>query len=377
MRIDLLFPALPPALDGIGDYTARLAGALRPAGPVRIWTAQPDARPISGVEIRHAFDAGRRSDLLGLTPALAADPPDWLILQFNQFSYGRWGLNPYLPLMLYRLRRQAPQMRIAWMAHEDFVPVTSWKNAVMTTWQRGQFWALGQLADLVLLSIETWAERYQRWFPGKEVVHLPVGSNMPHVPVDRAARRRELGWRDEDVVLGVFGTMHASRLPGLIGAAASRVHEVMGPRTALLYVGPDGDRLSVHLPPELRFVDVGRQPEQIVSEYLQLMDLHLAPFVDGVSTRRGSVMAGLQHGVPTLSTRGPLTGRLWAEAPEAIRLTEIDHSAFAGAAEMLVRDRGGLRALGAAGGRLYAERFSWPVLTDSLLERLAETAEAV
>ena len=36
MKIDILFPVLPPTIDGIGDHTARLAAALSGFAQVRI-----------------------------------------------------------------------------------------------------------------------------------------------------------------------------------------------------------------------------------------------------------------------------------------------------------------------------------------------------
>src|SRR5207244_1468495 len=101
-----------------------------------------------------------------------ADRPDWVLLQYNPFSYGRWGLNPYLPLVMWRLRRRCPETRFALLVHEPFVPITSWKFAIETVWQRWQLWLLGQNADLIFFSIEPWAQRFRSWFPHKPVLHL-------------------------------------------------------------------------------------------------------------------------------------------------------------------------------------------------------------
>ena len=90
LKIVNIAPALPPTLDGIGDYSARLCAQLAefadttilaPTGPV------PDA--IFGVAIEQVFDAHRRRSVAGIGDAIRRLAPDWALLQFNQFSYGQ------------------------------------------------------------------------------------------------------------------------------------------------------------------------------------------------------------------------------------------------------------------------------------------------
>jgi glycosyltransferase involved in cell wall biosynthesis len=299
-----------------------------------------------------------------------ANPPDWLFVQFNQFSYGRWGLNPFLPLTLRRIRRSAHAPRIAVMFHEDFVPVTSWQNAIMTTWQRGQFWMLGRQADQVFFSIDPWARRYRSWFPDTPVHHLPVGSNMPRVDADRQRVRAALGIDPDTFVLGVFGSLHHSRLIRPIRQAAAALDEVTD-QFQFLYVGPHGDRFC-------RVFDgwpvqnAGRLPAEDVSRHLRAMDVHLTPFIDGVSTRRGSFMAGLQHGVPTVATRGPLTDSLLADRDgEAFLLAPVDASVqFAEHVVNLWSNPERRRAMGKAGRALYETHFRFDAIAAKLLSSL-------
>lgn len=375
-RLDIIFPVLPPALDGIGDYTACLSRALAGEHQVRVLTAQEDTLEIEGVRVERAFSLDRRRGITEVVEAVAADPPEWCLLQFNQFSYGRWGLNPYVPLTLRRLRKRLPEVRLAIMFHEDFVPVTSWKNVLMTTWQRAQFFALGRMADVVFFSIEPWVRRYRPWFPGAAVHHLPVGSNIPHVGISKAAARGRLGIDSSTFVAGVFGTLHASRLEHFIEAgvrAASGVQDDL----AVLYVGPDGAALQETLG-DLRVIDAGRLPAEDVSVHLAAMDVHLAPFVDGVSTRRGSFMAGIQHGVTTVGTRGPLTDELLtAEEGRAVLLSPVgDKMAYAEAVRRVAADEALRQSVGAEGQRLYRELFSWEVIAERLGKLIANTEYA-
>lgn len=374
-RVDVVFPALPPALDGIGDHTARLTEALAAHASVRVLTAQSNPAPIPGVDVETAFSLDTRRGVWDIVEAVRRDPPDWLLLQFNQFSYGRWGLNPFLPLALRRLRRVCPDLRIAWLAHEDFVPLTSWKFAVMTTWQRAQFWALGRLADVVFFTIEPWVDRYASWFPNTPVRHLPVGSNMPHVGADPAEARAWLGLDPDAFVVGVFGTLSAARPLDFFARAAAAL-QAHTDRATFLYVGPDGDAFQAALAHDpagdVPVIDAGRRSAEDVSRCFAAMDLHLAPYIDGISTRRGACMAGLQHGVATVGTVGPLTDAILTRADgDAFRLAPVDApDVFAHHVVDLYTDDVARARIARGGQTLYDASFTWPVLARRLADHL-------
>jgi glycosyltransferase involved in cell wall biosynthesis len=372
MRIDIVFPVLPPALDGIGDHTAQIARRMTSRADVRILTAQSEATPIPGVRIQRAFSVDRPWEVLSLVSAVTQDPPDWLVLQFNQFSYGRWGLNPFLPLALKRLRDTLPDVRIAWMAHEDFVPATSWRFAFMRLWQKQQFLALGRAADHIFFSIEPWVEKYGSWFGDTPVDHFPIGSNIPYTPGNPSVLRRDLGI-DQAFVVGFFGSLRArltDHLQAAIDALQDRSSDVV-----VLSVGPDGAALQRALS-GVQVIDAGRLPAADVSRHLAVMNLHLTPFIDGVSTRRGSFMAGIQHGVPTVATRGELTDRVLQDADgDALLLASTsDPDAFARAASALYAYAEHRKAVGARGQHLYQENFAFDITVPRFLDRLAVDA---
>jgi len=103
------------------------------------------------------------------------------------------------------------------------------------------------------------------------------------------------------------------------------------------------------------------------------MDLYLAPFVDGVSTRRGSFMTGLQHGIPTVSTIGPLTDPLLQDAnDEAHCLAPVDSPGeFARTAHALWNAPQRRAQMGRAGRAFYNTHFAFDVVADRLLNHLS------
>jgi glycosyltransferase involved in cell wall biosynthesis len=371
MRIDVVFPVLPPTIDGIGDHTALLSRALANSADVRILTAQEEYLPIPGVKVERGFTTDHRRGILRIVGAVKARKPDWVFLQFNQFSYGRWGLNPFLPVAMRRIKESLPGTRIAWMVHEDYMPPTSLKRAVMSMWQRAQFQQLGNVADVIFFSIEPWLEQYRDWFPDARLEHLPVGSNIPRVGVDRSVAREALRIRDNTLVVGYFGTMHGSRLKDPLRRAVERIRGAI-PDLVVLNVGPDGPALS-SLINGTAIIDAGSLPASDVSLHLEAMDLHATAFMDGVSTRRGSFMAGLQHGVATIANTGIHTGpRLLAQHEQSMMLSPIgDDDAFVSNAVRVASDPQ-LRARLSAAGRLFHDaNYAWPVIADHLYRTLS------
>jgi glycosyltransferase involved in cell wall biosynthesis len=388
LNIYLVFPALPPARDTIGEYTAHLASTLARTCQVSLLTAQQRYDPIPGVSVQSAFTLNstqfaQRHHIRGILDALKTETPDWLILQYNAFSYGRWGFNPHLPALLKAIKRQYPSVRCAVMAHETWPPSLNLRMAVMSSWQRWQLWQLGRIADVMLFSIQPWSTKFQRWFPRTPVHHLPVGSNMPPVAAERAhiereRVRRQLKIAKETFVIGVFGQIHHSRLLDYVRAAASAVEREcqpwghpQTPPLQVLYIGSQGQQMARILE-GIPWIDAGRLEAEEVSPYFTAMDLFLSPFKRGVSTRRSSFMTALQQGVATVSTWGVQTDEMLKAYNGKAFLLADDRNVeeFCQLAVNLYRDCQCRQSLGIAARQLYQTAFDWEVISTRLLEIL-------
>ena len=377
LAIALIAAALPPKLDGIGDYTANIAAELaKSADVVLLGPKTYTPTPIPGIVIHPLTDFSRPFRLESLTTYLETYQADWLLLQYNPFSHGRWGLNVRLPLVMRAIQRLR-KPKIVLMVHEPFVPVTTWKFAVMTIWQRWQLWMLGRSANVVFFSIDPWVRRFRPWFPGKPVRHLPVGSNLPRVPMSRDEAKRTLGIDPDRLVIGLFGGISAVRMPELVASALRHALETSR-RVLLLYVGPDGSKLCGELN-GLPVRDDGCLPANEASIRFAAMDIYLAPYVDGISTRRTSFMSGLQHGIATVGTRGLLTDEiLAAQDGRAFLLADMNEPAAFDAHVVRLLNDDGLRAsLGAEGMAFYEREFSWPRIAERLLTELETFPEHV
>jgi len=371
LTIDLVYTALPPTPNAIGEHTALLASALAAHADVTVWTADADPEPIPGVEVQaSAFSVEGPKGVRRLADAPASGNADWLLLQYNPFSYGKWGFNPYLPGVIRDVRRARPSMRFGLIVHEVAPPWLNWRLMLMSSWQFAMLAGLARQADAIFPAIDYWAAGFRRRFPRARVASVPVGSNIPYVGAGYAEARARLGIPDEACVLGIFGTAHPTRLLPLIGEAVAAERRAGAP-VRVLYVGPHGEAVRAAMP-DVPFLDAGRLPGPDVSRCLSAMDVYLSPFRNGVSARRGSFLAAVQHGVASVSTHGRHTDAfLRAADGEAFLLApEGDADAFVAAVRALVHEPERRARIAKAARTLYLKHCDWPVLAEKFLHHL-------
>ncbi len=79
-------------------------------------------------------------------------------------------------------------------------------------------------------------------------------------------------------------------------------------------------------------------------------------------------MAGISHGVPVVTTSGHLSESLWSESGAVAITPAGDRSAFVNAAQRLIKSPEERARLGAAGSRLYQQKFDWPLVVAALTD---------
>ncbi|MBC8137951.1 MAG: hypothetical protein H8F28_18890 [Fibrella sp.] len=393
MKLYIITTAAPPVLDGIGHYTASLVEVLQKEDPsLQITVFAPDGlgayEPLNGAAVRTDFRIDDISTCNRFAAILRSEKPDWVFLQYQSFSYGKWGRNPVLPRVLKEARESVPGMRLATMIHEAFVvpnsefSVANLKRAVFHTWQKKQFCDLVQISDVAFCSTESWIREFNPWFPGKTIHHLPVGSNMPLVPVDggKTEAKKRLGIPEDHLVVGLFGTAHASRMNDSVQTALEAVKKA-GKKPFLLYIGPDAQKFGASIPPTMPSLMEGPFPGEEVSRRLQAIDISLSLFIDGVAARRGSFIAALQHSVATVGIVGGNTDSWLRDGDGFVRviLNQDDivlqqgdttfndrfHDAvYSLAADDDLRDQYASKARA-----LFEERFAWEKIAQTILQK--------
>jgi glycosyltransferase involved in cell wall biosynthesis len=259
------------------------------------------------------------------------------------------------------------------MIHEAWLPPTNLKFRIIGLFQRQALSILLTASSRVAVSIGNATRMIQDVFPRRRAATfwVPVGSNIPVVTIPADAlklRRAEIGVTDETPVVALFSPFGSGKGHELVGHFWKRVlSEEL--QSVLLIIGASEAEVRAYLPglAEARNVHcVGYVPPEEVSVWLQSADLFLAPFLDGITTRRTSALSAMAHGLPTVTTRGHLFDASVFEKSPLI-ITDCDPEQFADAGIRLMRD-GALRRERGEATRLFFERFfQWPAIAGRLL----------
>jgi glycosyltransferase involved in cell wall biosynthesis len=277
-------------------------------------------------------------------------------------------MNLPFALMLFRL----PGRRLDLFVHEvgwDVGRETA-RRAVAGIVHRVMTWCAARSARHVFVTIPAWQQRLsllgaRALPPDVEATWVPVSSNVPDSADERRVaelRRALLARTHQQRVLvghfGTFGRFHMGLMPHVVARILDEAHD----RTFVL-VGRGGAVLRDYIAkerPELaaRIVATGGLAAEDVSTHLAACDVLVQPYEDGASTRRGSLMAGVALGRPTIANRGRSTEELWS-TERAIHLTD-SHAphAFAGAVTKILADPALRERLAENARRLHAERFA-------------------
>ncbi len=361
LRWHILTGEFPPSTGGVGDYTAQLAAALEKAGDVvTVWTPGQTLPDCFGAQSRRVLEAAFR------------DAPGIALLQYVPNALGARGMNVRFCRWLRAMRRRGLDVRV--MFHEPYFYFTlarPWRNALAVA-QRDMARVLLDASRTVYVPTPTW-RRYLTPPRGTPLEVIPIPSNVPATATAAAADafRRAIA-PDGQPIVGHFGTYGDHVRDALLRVLPLLATRATGARFAFMGAGSDqfvSDLAATHRGVASRSWGSGRMDAADVSCALRACDVLAQPYPDGITTRRTSAMAGLEHGVATVTTTGDLTEPLWAESG-AVRLVPVaDTAAFADAVASLVCDPDAARALGRRGADVYAERFS--------LERTVATLRGV
>ncbi len=226
--------------------------------------------------------------------------PTLLLVHYVPHMYQRQGIAYSLLRALLALRFSETRPTIILYVHENYIDFTSWRASPIALAQRLLLRSLIATVDGVVISCDSWRDFILQSKPSKPILSVPVGSNLPDRSPTRLESRHSLGISEDEFVVADFGPSEPHRNMSLF---AFTVHNLQAQyaRTTLLRVGKTGST-PMSVSPDLRVIQPGEQSLEEVASTLSAADLFLAPYRDGVSTRRGSLLAAMQHGIPTVGT---------------------------------------------------------------------------
>lgn len=302
-KIALITGDYPPAISGIGDYVEKMAAAMtKLGGDVTVITSKADVKDDAPFPVRRVMPSWKWNDRGQLLDILSGF--DIAHIQYPAVAYGRSLMINVLPSLL---RRKYPKTRSLVTIHDFRVMRWRWRarTAPMLFGVDG------------LIHVDPRDGPYlDSWMPlGKPPTQIiPIAANAEPVECqagDRQRWRKQLGFADDETVVAFFGILYPHKgLPEL--HRAIRELRESGKHVRLLALG-DFDRTEswrAQMEADLRAdhcVWIQGAALDRISQCLHAADLAALPFHSGAATNRGSLLATLAHGLPTVTTNGPAT----------------------------------------------------------------------
>jgi glycosyltransferase involved in cell wall biosynthesis len=372
-RWHLITGEYPPSPGGVADYTALLAAALAEGGAeVHVWTSRGAASAAAEdrAAVHRLVADWSRAELARLDEALDGfAPPRRLLVQYTPGAWGYKGLNLGFCRWLVQRRARGDDVRV--MFHEVWYPLQLRDRPRRWLLALGQRLMARTLMDAccsAYVSIPAWepllraSERPRDGRRPVTVAWLPVPSNIPvNEDAEAVARLRGRLVPGGETLVGSFGTF-SGMIGDLLAATLPRVLDGRADRVGLI-LGRGSDRFASRLlagHPELagRLHAAGALPADETSIHLQACDLLVQPYPDGLSSRRGSLMAGLAHGVATVSNLGRLSEPVWERTGCVALAAAPDPAALTAAAAPLLASAEARAALGSAARATYRRHFA-------------------
>ena len=350
----MLVPPSPERHDGVRDFARLLAAALAPAQHVRLFTANGDAAP-DGIQVVPRW---------GSPGAIAqASRPGVVYVNYLPTS---WLRADTVDLLRALKRWRADGTRVIIIAHEyQLDPGPSLKRKAARAVFLRMARAFARRADAwvtthAFVAAQMRADGFERLCP---VVTIPVGSTVGE-PI-RGARSDAAG---RLVMFGQPAGMH----PAMTAAAVREARDI---GASVVWICRSADEARAWMArsgidaSSIRVAE-GLSTDAIAAE-LSEATAGLAPVIDGVSTRRTTVAAMLQHGLPVIGSDGRATDPLLRDSG-AFALAPVGDAAQMGAClRRVMSDTGGRRDMAREARSLFAAHLAWPVIAAKYLELTA------
>ncbi len=363
----IITPEYPPQPGGVSDYTAQVAEGLAEGGEeVHVWCPGTKARSFSAgtVHVHRALGQLMPEDLSAVGEQLDRFPaPRRILVQYVPHGYGRRSMNvPFCTWLWQRATKHGDCLEI--MVHEAFLNFEgSWRQYGAALIHRLMTVILLRAATRVWVSVPDSERRWRSYTFGRSIPFqwLPVPSNI-RVACNEAAvhaiRRRYVP--EGALLMGHFGTYGLPVLSVLEPIVLKIAREI--PDLPLLLMGRSSQEFRSHLIEKLptlesRLHSTGALDPEALSNHIAACDLLIQPYPDGATTRRTSLMVGLEHGKPIVTTSSEVTEPLWALSGAVGVTPSGDADAFVKLLQQLLLDPAERARISLAARKLYQERF--------------------
>ena len=370
-RILFVSGEYPPRIGGIGDHVVRLRAELETQG-AKTWVATESVRaPDASSRTYPARPRPWGRLLAAVVRLVRVMKPDVVHVQYQPGAFESPAQVSLLPAAL---RLAGYRETLAVTFHDRGVPYLFPKAGRL---RRAALDVLRRAADVVIyVDANDAGADGQVPAAARGWRHIPSGPTVepPDDLADRAELRRELGADADAYLVGFFGFRQRSKGVDILSDAV-RQPELRDRRLRLALIGAaapgTGPRRAEPAVPSAMFdgidrIDTGALAPREVSAWLRACDVVVLPYRDGLSTRHGTFMTTVAHGVPVITTRPASASPPEVTDREVAYVPPGDAAAITSAL-VRIHDQPEYRRSLAAGARAVARRYSWRRIAERTL----------
>ena len=361
----MVCPTYPPndVPCGVGDFTYELASRLAGSDLSLTVVASTSHHPVvdSPVRVIPLTDRWDRRAASSLLRMIRREAFDIVHIQYTPELYGRLPWMKLIPAAL--ATRGGPPVILTAHTLVGGYPSAKALAPLLVGFSRRIICPNDEVTYLV--------SRYLP-FLRRRIRPIPIGPSIPgpsEVPeFTTAAIRTEFGIGADTVVLSHFGFAYQGKGIEMLLAAATHLRDA-GIKYRLLMIGgpwPGATAYYEQLQATSRkagldeyVVWLGRCDRERVASLLSASDVYVVPYDDGISTRRSTLLAGILHRLPILSTYPARPSHWFRDGENVVLVPPRDPVALARGLTTLITAPE-LRERLRLGVRDLAGRFSWP-----------------
>jgi len=379
MKICVISGASPNSNDAVGDFAFRLTDELSKENQVSFIGPSESVPREASFPV---YNVGKRwgpKDCVSTYRFLKREQPEVILVHFVPHLYGWLGTKPFFALLLFTLKRKG--YPVVTILHEfSSPPGSSIKTTVLSWLHRTLLRLIVRTSKKLIVTTPFALALFHKNFPSRksDFKYIPISSAITISPAEfekQASLRSQLRLSPDSLVISLFGST--------IGTAFDHLHKVLQwmvnkiSNSSFLFIGKHGESLKLKFLGEeaifSRIRTTGPVSNETASHWLSISDLYLVFYPDGASTRRTSLMTGLEHGLPTISNFGSLTDPVVASSGAIHLFKNFSDEEFS-VLQTLYQDPAFRKQAGKTARLLWEKNFSWPIIVEKYQEVLKESA---
>jgi glycosyltransferase involved in cell wall biosynthesis len=293
---------------------------------------------------------------------------DWVIFQYNGYSYNRFGAPNWLA-KLYKKIHHNTSSKLCLIVHETFIrKEETLKLKIYRYLQKRTLNTATKYSDIIITTTHLYQQQLKEMGRKSEVFFTP--SNFENYIVNLDFKKQN----DKLFTIGTFGNRDPEFLLKVIAGL-----EEKGLICHFVFIGnyqPKYIKEIKSATKKLNQIQIGRSgklTDANIVQHLAKLDafILLEPVRDdgggGLNTKSGASATALCMGIPIFSTKGDFTNEsVFVENENYIRLNHEDVEQSTELIFNTIKDEKKLKQIGINGKKLYDSNFSWAQYVQNL-----------